>query len=352
MANSRSPVSPAAADSMLRRKLREATSANPPPASALDGPDPATNDGPFDTDLAWNADDALRREMERLESARQFAVGNGLNADPFAVASSELDPLAAVDGLTPPIRKSGPIPNPFANSGFGGHAFPGSGPMAAEMDKLKLENEELHKLVEEMKQIFAQASEQEAANTKTIDALKTTIGDLEIAVAGKDEQLGVLSNQIHELEAHIQQAAPPPPPPNEDELSKMADELEKERCQLSQDRKTLDSERQQLRDDEDDMMRQMREMEVQMARERAEMARQRTELQRLHSEVKRELDLLQGSDRVLTDRLAQFQRRHQDLLHRAGMATTNAAAPAEAVTPEAVAAKKDSGLFSRFFGRK
>src|SRR5262245_60394684 len=163
MANSRSPVSPAAADSMLRRKLREATAANPPPAPALDGPDPATNEGPFDTELAWNADDALRREMERLESARQFAVGNGINSDPFAVASptmSELDPLAAADSLTPPIRKSGVIPNPFANSAFGGHAFPASGPAAAEIEKLTLENEELHKLVEEMKQIFAQASEQ------------------------------------------------------------------------------------------------------------------------------------------------------------------------------------------------
>src|SRR5262245_12954044 len=132
----------------------------------------------------------------------------------------------------------------------------------------------------------------------------------------------------------------------------MADEQEKERCQLTQDRKTLDSERQQLRDDEEDMMRQMREMEVQMARERAEMARQRTELQRLHSEVKRELDLLQGSDRVLTDRLAQFQRRHQDLLHRAGMATTKAAAPAEVAAPEADGEKRESVLLSRFFGRK
>jgi hypothetical protein len=75
-------------------------------------------------------------------------------------------------------------------------------------------------------------------------------------------------------------------------------------------------------------------------------------LQRLHSEVKRELDLLQGSDRVLTDRLAQFQRRHQDLLHRAGMATTSAAAAAPVEAPKANPENKESGLFSRFFGRK
>jgi hypothetical protein len=351
MANSRSPiVSPAAADSMLRRKLREATAPAQPPGESLDGPDPVASGENFDSGLAWNAEDALRREMERLESSRQFAVGNGLPADPFAVAS-ELDPLAAGEGSSK-IRKSGPIPNPFANPSYGGHAFPASGSAAAEMDTLKLENEELHKLVEEMKQIFAQASEQEATNNKTIDALKTRIGELEHSATGKDEQLAMLTGQIHELEVHIQQAAPPPPPPNEDELSRMADELEKERCQLMQDRKTLDTERQQVRDDEEDMMRQLREMEVQMARERAEMARQRTELQRLHSEVKRELDLLQGSDRVLTDRLAQFQRRHQDLLHRAGMATTSAAAAAPVEAPKANPANKESGLFSRFFGRK
>jgi len=353
MANSRSPVvSPAAADSMLRRKLREATAAAQPPPEALDGPDPAAAGENFDSGLAWNAEDALRREMERLESSRQFAVGNGHPADPFAVASpslSELDPLSAGDKM----RKSGPIPNPFANPAYGGHAFSSSGPAAAEMDKLKLENEELHKLVEEMKQIFAQASEQEASNNKTIDALNTRIGEMEHAATGKDEQLAMLTGQIHELETHIQQAAPPPPPPNEDELSRMADELEKECCQLMQDRKTLETERQQVRDDEEDMMRQMREMEVQMARERAEMARQRTELQRLHSEVKRELDLLQGSDRVLSDRLAQFQRRHQDLLHRAGMATTSAAAASPVEAPKVNGdANKESGLLSRIFGRK
>lgn len=347
MANSRSStLSAVAADSALRRKLRE------PAPAALDGPDPETDSGSFDSN--WGADDALRREMERLEAGRQLSVGNALGThggDPFAVvapALSELDPLANADGFTPKPPKNGAGPGPFANAGFAP-----SGSSTAEIDKLRLENEELHKLVEEMKQIFAQASEQEAENVKTIESLKTRIVELDEASAAKDQRLEVLTSQIQELETHIQEHAAPPPPPNEDELSRMADELEKERCQLTQDRKTLEEERDQLRTDEDDMMRQMREMEVQMAKERAEMARQRTELQRLHGDIKRELELLQGSDRALTDRLVQFQRRHQDLQHRAGMAPAPPAAP---TVPSAAAApvseKKDSGLFQRFFGRK
>src|SRR5262245_8215569 len=102
MANSRTPnVSPAAHDSMVRRRLREATAAAAPPEPPMDGPESPADDAQFDSGLAWNADEALRREMERLESNRQFTVGNRLpsaGGDPFAVASpamSELDPLGA-----------------------------------------------------------------------------------------------------------------------------------------------------------------------------------------------------------------------------------------------------------------
>jgi DNA repair exonuclease SbcCD ATPase subunit len=303
----------------------------------------------------WDADDALRREMERLEASRQFAAGNGLTAassDPFAVAApalSDLDPLAVADNHLHRPPKSSPLPGPFAGGGFAA-----AGAASAELDKLQLENEELHKLVEEMKQIFAQASEQEAENVKTIEALKVQSAELAGIAADKDRRIEALTAQIKELEVQVKENATPPPPPSEDELSRMADELEKERCQLTRDRKSLDEERAQVRDDEEDMMRQMREMEVQMAKERAEMARQRTELQRLHGDIKRELEVLQGSDRALADRLVQFQRRHHDLQHRAGLAPTPTPVP---VSPQTAAAtpltpKKDSGLFQRFFGRK
>jgi hypothetical protein len=341
-----STLTAAAADSALRRQLRE------PISVAQDEPDLITGNSSLTAD--WDADDALRREMERLEASRQFAAGNGMTpvTDPFAVAApalSDLDPLAVADGHLHRPPKSGPVPGPFAGGGF---AAPGT--TSAELDKLRLENDELHKLVEEMKQIFAQASEQEVDNVKTIDALKAQAAELAAKTAEKDQRIEALTQQVIALEAHVKENATPPPPPSEDELSRMADELEKERCQLTRDRKILDEERAQVRDDEEEMMRQMREMEVQMAKERAEMARQRTELQRLHGDIKRELELLQGSDRALADRLVQFQRRHQDLQHRAGLAPTPTPAP---VSPRTAAAgpltpKKDSGLFQRFFGRK
>ena len=128
----------------------------------------------------------------------------------------------------------------------------------------------------------------------------------------------------------------------------MADELEKERCQLARDRKTMDEERNQLREDEEDMMRQMREMEVQMAKERADLARQRTEVQRLHSEVKHELEQMQRGDRALTDRLAQFQRRHQEVLNR-GSSTAVPAPPRVAPEPAPATngAPKEAGLIGR-----
>jgi chromosome segregation ATPase len=297
--------------------------------------------------------------MERLESSRDFAVGNGLAPappDPFAVAAptlSELDPLAGIDGMNHRAANALTRSGAFQRPAISGQAFSDTRSAAEQIQSLKVENEELHKLVEEMKQIFAQASEQEVENSKVIDGLRNQITELERTSAHKDEQLDLLQVQLRELEQHIQEAAPPPPPPSEDELSKMADELEKERCQLAQDRKVIDTDRQQLREDEEDMTRQMREMEVQMARERAEIARQRTELQRLHGEVKHELEQMGRNDRALTDRLAQFQRRHTEMLGRAGIPQAVPAATVVATAPEPAAdPKKDGGLIGRLFGRK
>jgi hypothetical protein len=76
-------------------------------------------------------------------------------------------------------------------------------------------------------------------------------------------------------------------------------------------------------------------MEVGMARERAEMARQRTELQRLHAEVRHELETLQRTDGALATRLAQFQRRHQDVINRPGGAAGD---------------PRNSGVVKRLFG--
>jgi hypothetical protein len=216
---------------------------------------------------------------------------------------------------------------------------------------LQIENEELNKLVDEMKQIFAQAALQEAQQSAALETAKLALAERSQVAQEQAERIEMLTQQIHELEVHIQEGVAPPP--TENELSRMADELEKERCQLTRDRTVLESGQNQLREDEEDMMRQMREMEVQMAKERADLARQRTEVQRLHSEVKHELAQMQRGDRALNDRMAQFQRRHQEVLNRG---SSGAIAMPPPVAPEAepadVGPAKEAGLFGRFFGRK
>jgi hypothetical protein len=209
----------------------------------------------------------------------------------------------------------------------------------------------MHKLIEEMKVIFQQATAQEEAGAKTIGELQTKAADLERLVQERDDQVTLLTGQIAELEKHIQDMpTAPPPPPSEDELAKLADELEKERCTLAQDRKAHEQDRQQLKDDEESLMTQMREMEVQMAKERAELARQRTDLQRLHGEVRQELEQLQRGDGALRERLVQFQRRHQAVFDRSGPSQepSPAAAPA---APQEPNGKENSGFVKRLFGR-
>jgi ribosomal protein S15P/S13E len=297
----------------------------PPPNLGL----PSSGDG---TDPNSSPDDELRREMARLETDFTDAppTANGFDQTPFPA-----DPLAGVLSA-------------YARSPSTSAYQPASNDPAT----LRAENEEMHKLIEEMKLIFQQATTQEEANAAGLETERTKSTDLERQLQEKDEQLALLTSQIAELEKHIQESpAAPPPPPTEDELSRLADELEKERCSLSQDRRTLEQDRNQLREDEEALMKQMREMEVQMAKERAELARQRTELQRLHAEVRQELDQMQRGDGALRERLVQFQRRHQAVFDRGN----GAAEPAPPAVPVAAApaanGRADTGFVKRLFGR-
>jgi septal ring factor EnvC (AmiA/AmiB activator) len=260
-------------------------------------------------DLPWSPDDDMRRDMARLDAG-------------FPALSPSYVPLAS--------------------------AYT---PASEDAASLRAENEEMHKLIEEMKQIFQQATAQEETNTKALEEQRLKTADLERRLLERDDEVALLTGQIHELERVIQESpAAPPPPPSEDELAKLADELEKERCSLAQDRKSLEQDRQQLRDDEESLMKQMRDMEVQMAKERAEMARQRTDLQRLHAEVRQELEQLQRGDGHLRDRLAQFQRRHQAVFDR-GNGAAEPAAAAAAPPPSTNGKGSDHGVIRRFFGR-
>jgi chromosome segregation ATPase len=116
----------------------------------------------------------------------------------------------------------------------------------------------------------------------------------------------------------------------------------------------LEAEREQLRQDEETLMQQMTQMEMTMSRERAEMARQRNELQRLYSDIKHELEVA-SRDATLRDRLATFQRRHQEFSGRKNMGGSGeAAAAAETQEPapqsDTTPAKKNTGILKRFFG--
>jgi peptidoglycan hydrolase CwlO-like protein len=283
------------------------------------------------TDLNWSPDDDLRREMARLEAGYPAASApvNGFGHGPYNDAAG--------------------LPAAFADSPL--LAALATNTNTNDPAALRAENEEMHKLIEEMKLIFEQATSQEEATSRTLNEVRTQVTGLETQIQERDERVALLTSQIAELERHIQESpAAPPPPPTEDELAKLADELEKERCSLSQDRRSLEQDRQQLRDDEEALMKQMREMEVQMARERAEMARQRTDLQRLHAEVRQELDQLQRGDGAMRDRLAQFQRRHQAVFERGnGGPEQLAAVPVAA--PAAANGKAEGGFMGRLFGR-
>ncbi len=299
------------------------------PFPPLDSPNlglPAVGDGP---DLNWSPDDDLRREMARLEAGYPAAAppGNGYSHGPYGNGHSA--------GL-PAAYAHSPLTTAFSAGGD-------------DPASLRAENEEMHKLIEEMKLIFEQATAQEEASTRTLTEVQGQMTALELQVQERDERIALLTGQIAELERHIQESpTAPPPPPTEDELAKLADELEKERCSLSQDRKSLEQDRQQLRDDEESLMKQMREMEVQMAKERAELARQRTDLQRLHAEVRQELEQLQRGDGALRDRLAQFQRRHQAVFDR-GNGEQPPAAPVAA--PVVAKPAAEGGFIGRLFGR-
>ncbi len=329
MANFDLTADPPRTPDETRRRL---LAADPFPPISPPTLDPAkAPDADLELTMPWTPDDELRREMARLEAGYPAADPAG----PYP--PSGLPPAYA----PPPLAGGFPPTPPYGSAGD-------------DVARLKAENEEMHKLIEEMKQIFEQASRQEEVSTLAMEEVRAKVADLERQVQEKDDQVVLLTGQIAELEQHIQNTpAAPPPPPTEDELAKLADELEKERCTLAQDRRAIDQDRQQLKEDEDALMRQMREMEVQMAKERAELARQRTDLQRLHAEVRHELEQLQRGDGALKDRLAQFQRRHQAVFDRGGPPEPPppAAAPTAADSAQGVNGRGDSGLIRRFFGR-
>jgi len=205
-------------------------------------------------------------------------------------------------------------------------------PGAEELDRLRAENEQLAARVSELEQI---AEEMQKEHT----AWESRQREYEGLLEEKSEVIRDLHRRLHEQSDHV----PTGNAPREEELIALGEELERER--------------KQLKEDEESLMQQMRQMEVQMSRERAEMARQRNDFQRLQNDVRHELELAQR-DATLRDRLAPLQRRHSEMMNRAGGQRAQAPASAPAEPGERTHSgeksrsqeRKDSGLFRRLFG--
>ena len=168
-----------------------------------------------------------------------------------------------------------------------------------EMLRLRDENKRYGDMLEEMRQLLLEASDQQE---RFQTELNTVTAENTAAKA-----------RIEELEAIVNTK-----PKTRSELEEWADELEREASQLNQEKKSLNEDRRQLQEDEMSLEQQMRQMEVGMARERAMLARQETELKRLSSEVQREIESIQRGDAGLRDRMAAFQRRHNEAMGMGG----------------------------------
>jgi len=358
MANSNQPRDPTLSN--LRRRL---VSTKPEAAKAPPLPNDASADS-VDFDAVENATDAEKPasrvpigydEVEAL--LQRYQTEKGRNGS----AEQEVPMLPPLNGL----RRQAPSPQQGQHSApapLSGSSHQGTRPTSGsrqglpplvmmngqgsgEWDKLRNENAELRAMVAELRQYLEENDPQ---------AWEERIGQADATLAEREELLESQKKQLDEWQEKMQTHRFVP---RDDDVAVMADEVEKERCQLAQERKKLDDDRRQLEEDEEALMKQMREMEVAMAKERAELARQRTDLQRLHADVKHEMELLQRGDGAIKERMAQFQRRHSDVMRPVDLPrqSPTPAAPYQAPAPpppSRASQPRQSGVFKRFFGQE
>jgi len=301
----------------LRRRLLSST---PPPASAQR----AT------LDLGTLAAPPLPQSGSQRNSGIIRLTMPGVNGP---VAASALPPVQEAA----PAHGPGPLPPPGYRPRLGGDSMLGTpavpephaprsvqippasagstnsaNPTPEDYKRARQEARELRKLLEDMKTVMQEASENEQKASLREQEL---LGQLQL----KQRQLDELTSQMQTIEDQVASGAlapAPAVPKTRSELDEWADDLERENSKLTQERRKLEDERQQLREDEESLETQMRQMEVSMARERALMARQETELKRLSAEIQHELELMQRGDAALRDQLSKFQRRAADVLQK------------------------------------
>lgn len=208
------------------------------------------------------------------------------------------------------IAYGNPAPSPYAPSFAPApeYGYAADENLQAETLRVRQENKELRKLLEEIKGILKEADENE-------QKLQAQIQEYEKLLAERDAQIQQLSQQLAEIEEQITKGELIPrsaAPKSRTELEEWADELERESVRLAQERKALEEEQRQLREDEKALKEQMRQAEIQMARERALLARQQIELQRLQQEIHTQLELMQRGDATFHEQLVNFRRRFQE----------------------------------------
>lgn len=309
----------------LRRRLLASTP--PPIAATASTPDP--------TEYEPEVPMAVPVAPGTSPTPATFAGTNDLLARLRMPGKSGSVPVPPARAAVPPATVPAPIPDAVARAAAGRRSPVGSSrydtgisgalnqladlsPGGAryddsphgEIQRLRTENGELRKLLDEMKHLLQEASETE-------QRLVAKEQEFEAALAEKDGQIAELSAHLGAIEEQIAKgelAPPPPAPKTRTELEEWGDELERDSAKLAQDKRKLEDERRQLREDEEALETQMRQMEVSMARERALLARQETELKRLNAEIQHELEILQRGDAGLREQMTKFQRRAQEVM--------------------------------------
>lgn len=280
---------PSISVSELRRRLLASTPPLGGTATAdLDAEAAKTGSGPISTEVL----------LRKLKMPAHTA------APPDAIAVNRRTPIGMSGALSADFLSEPPI---------------GESP-AAELHRLRSENREFRQLLNEMKNLLQEASDQEQTFAQQTQLAEQQLAEKQSLIEELTAQLQQIEDQINS--GQLVQAQPQAPPKNRTELEEWSDELEQEAAALNQLRRQLDDERKQLHDDEESLEKQMRDMEVSMARERALMARQETELKRLSAEIQHELELMQRGDASLREQLQKFQRRAAEVMSPARSGAT------------------------------
>lgn len=284
----------------------------------------------------------------RAEELDALAASFDIPADPEATFALRRKPTPAQPSHSPPsesVLKTGMDPA-----------------IEAELNRLKAENEELHRVILEMKPLLQEASEMEIQYQNKIEELQAALDEKTKQFNELHEQLQALEEQIAGTSTGAFPApAAPSPPKTRTELEEWADELEKEAAKLQQERRRLEQERQQLREDEQELEAQMRKQEVQLARDRAMLAQKELEVRRTLEQIQREIELMSSGDAVLRSKLDGLRghvvRRQQELRGGGPMPPTGGVIPTPQPQPPSGlgAAPKptagDSGIIKKIWGR-